>query len=70
MQNVYVYIVKVLADLKSALKTRNVLSVSTAKRQIEIDFPLPKALKRRHLSNQLLRNIWLVQEFQTIEYKD
>ena len=36
-------------------------------RQIEIDFPPPKALNRRHLSNQLLRNIWLLQEFQTIE---
>ena len=39
-------------------------------RQIGIDFPPPKALNRRHLSNQLLRNIWLIQEFQTIEYKD
>ena len=29
-------------------------------RQIEIDFSLPKALNRRHLINQLLKNIWLV----------
>ena len=39
-------------------------------RQIDIDFPLPKAQNRSHLSNKLLVNIWFVQEFQTIEYKD
>ena len=45
------------------------LAVYGLQRQREIDFPPPKALNRRHVSNQLLRNIWLVQEFQTIEYK-
>ena len=35
-----------------------------------IDFPPPKAQNRKHLSNQLLRSIWVIQEFQTIEYKD
>ena len=39
-------------------------------RLIEIDFPTPKALNRRHLSNQSLINSWLLQEFQTVEYKD
>ena len=46
------------------------LAAQGLQRQIEIDFPPPKAQNRKHLSNQLLRNIWLVQEFQTVEYKD
>ena len=46
------------------------LAVQGPQRQIEIDFHPPKALNRRHLLNQLLKNIWLIQEFQTIECKD
>ena len=45
------------------------LAAQSPQRQIEIDFLPPKALNRRHISNQLLRNIWLIQEFQTTEYK-
>ena len=46
------------------------LAVPGLLRQTEIDFSPPEALSRRQLSNQLLRNIWLIKEFQTIEYKD
>ena len=46
------------------------LAVYGLQRQLEIDFSPQNTVNRRHLSNQLLRNIWLIQEFQRIEYKD